>query len=104
MKKIHLLLLLVATSGSLCFTSCSSDDDGEDPAEDPCGLKDETEAFEKAVDAYYKDQSKANCQAYKKATVDYLEAARECDILDAETREELEETLVAVTSDLDCDE
>lgn len=103
MKRTNILLfLLLTTFTSLSLSSCSSDDDKEAPEADPCGLKNETEAFEKAVDAYYENQSVANCQAYKQATVNYLEAARKCTLLDAATRKELEETLIAVTSGLNC--
>ncbi|WP_207434021.1 hypothetical protein [Sabulibacter ruber] len=102
MKRIYLLALLAATFSTLSLSSCSSDDDGN-PVEDPCGIKNETEAYIAAMQAYSQTPTPAKCQAFKEAAMDYLEAADDCSALNEEAEESLEEARQAV-EDLDCDE
>lgn len=79
MKKslFYLSFLLI---GSLAFLSCSGNS-----LADRCGpnwspaveLEDEINDFTQALTAYSQDPTTANCEAYKEAYLDYLDALRD---------------------------
>ena len=80
MKNFFFLLLLVFT---LCFTTACGGDDDDIVTPDACALEfysqeinDELQAFLDAATNYANDASTANCNAYRQAGQDYLDALR----------------------------
>jgi hypothetical protein len=77
-------LLFIAILSLAVTTSCSKDNDDDGP-EDLCGvnwspaveLQDELNALSAAINAYGLDPTTANCNAYKQAYLDYLNAIKE---------------------------
>lgn len=76
------LLLVVASTVVLSFSSCNKDDDSNGP-NGPCvgysswalSLSDEAAALSSAASTYGQDPTTENCQAYKQAYIDYIDAA-----------------------------
>lgn len=90
------LFLLLATIAMLSFISCKKD--SEDP--DYCSKDWATEEADALFDAwtvYQADMSIANCNAYKAAYLDYIEALElflQCDeTWSAEDRQEVQEAI-----------
>ena len=73
-------ILFTLFVGSMMFVSCNNGDDDVGP----CGanwifatqIADEANALATAASAYGQDPTTANCEAYRQAYQDYLDAAR----------------------------
>jgi len=110
---MHKILALLAIAAILGLSSCKKDKDSNDPAfcsgDLAIELEDEYDALFAAWDAYVADMSVENCNAYKDAYLDYINALEpflECAAWTAEERQELQDAIdeaEAAMNELTCE-
>lgn len=110
MHKIIALLAIVAILG---LSSCKKDKDSNDPAicsaDLAIELDDEYDALLTAWDAYVSDMSVENCNAYKAAYQDYIDALKpflECASWTADELQDLQDAIdeaEAAMNELTCE-
>lgn len=88
--------------GLLLFSACKKDDDPVTCADWASQLNDELNAVIAAATTYGSDPTPANCQAYKNAYQDYLDAAEGyVDCVPTADREQLQQDIDAAQAELD---
>ena len=105
MKKVltrHLFFIFCFT---LLVTSCSKDGDGIAPCSTAWAtdLQSELTAFVTAAGAYSSDPSDANCNAYKNAYQDYIDALKpygNCATLTGQSRTDWQEAVADAEADV----
>jgi hypothetical protein len=97
MRKIFFLLALLAILGS---GSCKKDEESSDPvycdADWVLEIEDEYDGLVTAYSAYLEDMSVENCNAYKAAFLDYIQAMEpflECASWSATDRQEVQDAI-----------
>ncbi len=105
MKKVLTLQLFFIFCFTLLVTSCSKDDDGITPCSGAWGteLQGELTALFNAGAAFGTDASDANCNAYKSAFQDYINALKpygNCATLTGQSRTDWQEEVAEAEADV----
>ena len=102
MNTIKKLLLAFCLLSAPFFTSCGDDDDDPDPCNWSTELQAEVNAYVAASNAYFQDQSPANCVAYKNSLIAYLNAADDIEnCVPAEQKADFDASLDAAQAQAD---